>query len=197
MELHERSAHWMSAFQGYIREDAFQPELLGAIDGCRSEEVIGEPWRASTAISRIDRMLGVDVNVYLPAELLVKMDMATMAYSIKGRSPFLDHKLMEFTASLPAQLKLAGVTGNRLLKGALRDVLPGQILFARRWASAFASALAAHPQAAGYDEVLLPSSQVRTGGRIGQLEPTIDRARPVSGRARAGRISSTPSRRAV
>jgi asparagine synthetase B (glutamine-hydrolysing) len=82
-------------------------------------------------------MLDVDVNVYLPAELLVKMDMATMAYSVKGRSPLLDHKLMEFTASLPAQLKLAEVTGNRLLKAALRDVLPGQILLARRWASAF------------------------------------------------------------
>jgi asparagine synthase (glutamine-hydrolysing) len=128
MEPYERYAFWMSAFQRYMREDAFQPKFLAAIDGCRSEEVIGEPWRASTATSRIDRMLDVDVNTYLPADLLVKIDIATMAYSVEGRSPFLDHKLMEFAASLPAQLKLHGMTGKRLLKGALRDVVPGEIL---------------------------------------------------------------------
>lgn len=128
MEPYERYAYWMSAFQGHMREDAFQPEFLAAIDGRRSEEVIGEPWRASTATSRIDRMLDVDVNTYLPADLLVKMDIATMAYSVEGRSPFLDHKLMEFAASLPAQLKLHGMTGKRLLKAAMRDVLPGEIL---------------------------------------------------------------------
>jgi asparagine synthase (glutamine-hydrolysing) len=128
MEPYERYAHWMSAFQGYMREDAFQPEFLARIDGWRPEEVIGGPWRASTATSRIDRMLDVDVNTYLPADLLVKMDIATMAYSVEGRSPFLDHKLMEFAASLPAKLKLHGMTGKRLLKAALRDVLPDHIL---------------------------------------------------------------------
>ena len=47
-------------------------------------------------------MLDTDVNTYLPGDLLVKMDIATMAYSVEGRSPFLDHHLMEFAAGLPA-----------------------------------------------------------------------------------------------
>ena len=128
MEPHERYAFWMSAFRGRIGKQALQPELLAATDGWRPEEIIGEPWRASNARSRVDRMLDVDVNTYLPSDLLVKMDIATMAYSVEGRSPFLDHKLMEFAASLPAHLKLREMSGKRLLKSALRDILPEAIL---------------------------------------------------------------------
>jgi asparagine synthase (glutamine-hydrolysing) len=128
MEPYERYAYWMSAFGSSTRNEVLQSQVLQALDGWRPEEVIGEPWRASTATSGIDRMLDVDVNTYLPADLLVKMDIATMAYSVEGRSPFLDHKLMEFAASLPAQLKLHGMTGKRLLKTALREILPQEIL---------------------------------------------------------------------
>ena len=56
-----------------------------------AEEVIRDAWNTSTATSRVDRMLDVDVNTFLPADLLVKMDIATMAYSVEGRSPLLDH----------------------------------------------------------------------------------------------------------
>jgi asparagine synthase (glutamine-hydrolysing) len=128
MEPHERYAHWMSAFQGPMREEALQSDFLALTDGWRPEEVIRKPWDASTAVSRLDRMLDVDVNTFLPADLLVKMDIATMAHSVEGRSPFLDHKMMEFAASLPAQLKLHRTTSKRLLKSALRDILPEQIL---------------------------------------------------------------------
>lgn len=128
MEPYERYAHWMSAFQSSMRTDALRPEFLAATNGWRPEEVIREPWYASTANSQIDRMLDVDVNTYLPGDLLVKMDIAAMAYSVEGRSPFLDQELMEFAASLPAKLKLRGMTGKRLLKSAMRDILPGEIL---------------------------------------------------------------------
>lgn len=129
MEPYERYAHWMSAFQSSTREGMLQPEFLASTHGWRPEEVIAEPWRESTARSSVDRMLDVDVNTYLPADLLVKMDIATMAYSVEGRSPFLDHELMEFAASLPAQLKLRGMGGKRLLKSALRGIIPDEILY--------------------------------------------------------------------
>jgi asparagine synthase (glutamine-hydrolysing) len=128
LEPHERYAHWMSAFQSPTREPALQSDFLALTNGWRPEEVIREPWDTSTATSLVDRMLDVDVNTYLPADLLVKMDIASMAYSVEGRSPFLDHKLMEFAASLPAQLKLHRMTAKYLLKSALRDILPEQIL---------------------------------------------------------------------
>lgn len=128
MEPHERYAYWMSAFRGAIDQGMLAPEFVAATGGWRPDEVIRAPWQASTATSRVDRMLDVDVNTYLPADLLVKMDIATMAYSVEGRSPFLDHKLMEFAASLPAERKLHRMTGKRLLKAAMRDILPDEIL---------------------------------------------------------------------
>jgi asparagine synthase (glutamine-hydrolysing) len=128
MEPYARYAHWMSAFSARMRADMFQPELLAPIGGWNPENVIGEVWLASTARSRIDRMLDADVNTYLPGDLLVKMDIATMAYSVEGRSPFLDHHLMEFAAALPARLKLRGTTGKVILKSALRGILPDEIL---------------------------------------------------------------------
>jgi asparagine synthase (glutamine-hydrolysing) len=73
-------------------------------------------------------MLDADVNLYLPEDLLVKVDRATMAHSLEARSPFLDHVLMEFVASLPANLKLAGGQQKRVLKAMLRDVLPEAVL---------------------------------------------------------------------
>jgi asparagine synthase (glutamine-hydrolysing) len=73
-------------------------------------------------------MLDTDVNTYLPGDLLVKIDIATMAHSLEGRSPLLDHKLMEFAAKLPPRLKLSGMSGKVLLKSALRGVLPDEVL---------------------------------------------------------------------
>jgi asparagine synthase (glutamine-hydrolysing) len=76
----------------------------------------------------VDTMLNTDVNLYLPEDLLVKIDRATMAHSLEARSPFLDHVLMEFVASLPSDLKLAGGQQKRVLKAALRETLPEGIL---------------------------------------------------------------------
>ncbi len=61
------------------------------------------PWRESAAASVVDVMLDVDVQTYLPDDLLVKMDIATMASSLEARSPLLDHELMEFAATLPGR----------------------------------------------------------------------------------------------
>ncbi len=74
--------------------------------------------------SLLDRLLLADTNVYLPNDLLVKVDIASMANSLEARSPFLDHKLMEFAASLPAGYKLRGLTKKYILKKALKGLLP-------------------------------------------------------------------------
>jgi asparagine synthase (glutamine-hydrolysing) len=84
--------------------------------------------RATPHKALLDSMLDTDVNHYLPDDLLVKMDVATMAYSLEARSPFLDHKLMEFMARVPASMKLRGGESKHLLKSALRAVLPDAIL---------------------------------------------------------------------
>jgi asparagine synthase (glutamine-hydrolysing) len=76
----------------------------------------------------VDAMLETDVNHYLPDDLLVKMDVATMAHSLEARSPLLDHRLLEFVARLPSNLKLRGSSSKYLLKRALRGTLPDAVL---------------------------------------------------------------------
>jgi asparagine synthase (glutamine-hydrolysing) len=65
---------------------------------------------------------------YLPNDLLVKVDIASMAVSLEARSPFLDHHVIEFAASLPERLKLRGLTTKYLLKRVLRQLLPAENL---------------------------------------------------------------------
>jgi asparagine synthase (glutamine-hydrolysing) len=77
-------------------------------------------------------MLETDINHYLPDDLLVKMDVATMAHSLEARSPFLDHELVEFMARVPARFKLSGRTSKYLLKSALRTIVPKEILQRRK-----------------------------------------------------------------
>jgi asparagine synthase (glutamine-hydrolysing) len=77
----------------------------------------------------VDRMLDVDTVTYLTDDLLAKMDIATMAHSLEGRSPFLDHEFMEFAASLPPTDKLSGQSSFKVgLKAAARGWVPDEIL---------------------------------------------------------------------
>jgi asparagine synthase (glutamine-hydrolysing) len=111
-----------------MREEMLQQEFLSSTSEWRPEDSLVRVWQTSTAQSDLERMLDTDVNTYLPADLLVKMDIATMAYSVEARSPFLDQHVMEFAAALPARLKLRGTNGKILLKYALRGIVPDEIL---------------------------------------------------------------------
>jgi asparagine synthase (glutamine-hydrolysing) len=73
-------------------------------------------------------LLWVDEQTYLPDDLLTKMDRATMAHSLEARSPFLDHELAEFCATMPEELLFDGMTGKAVLRDAYADVLPKAIL---------------------------------------------------------------------
>ena len=75
----------------------------------------------------LDRLLYADLKTYL-VELLMKQDQMSMAASIESRVPFLDHKLVEFAASLPNRLKLRGFKTKWILREAVREILPPEIL---------------------------------------------------------------------
>jgi asparagine synthase (glutamine-hydrolysing) len=82
--------------------------------------------------SLLDAYQDADVNSYLPDDLLVKMDVATMAHSLEARSPLLDQELMEFVAGVPAGAKLVGGNPKALLKSVLTDFLPREVLERRK-----------------------------------------------------------------
>jgi len=84
----------------------------------------------SQAADPLDSTLSVDVRSYLPDDLLVKVDRATMAAGLEARSPMLDHQFMEFVARLPARLKMnwREPAGKSIFKSSLRGIVPDPIL---------------------------------------------------------------------
>jgi len=80
----------------------------------------------------LEKMLYVDTKTWLPDDLLIKADRMTMANSIELRVPFLDHKVLEFAAHLPASQKVRGFQMKYLLKKALANHVPKEILYRRK-----------------------------------------------------------------
>ena len=73
------------------------------------------------------RMMASDIETYLPQDILLKTDRASMAHSLELRSPFLDHELVEFAFSLPRTWHRRGLKGKRLLRDSMHDYLPERI----------------------------------------------------------------------
>src|SRR4051812_4579770 len=123
-----RDARLMSYFDWRQRDQLYTPEFQNLLGTSLAPSVIADPWHAASGDAPIDVMLEVDVETYLPGDLLVKMDIATMAHSVEARSPFLDTEVMELAASLPAGLKVSGAQKKVVLRDALRGRLPDDIL---------------------------------------------------------------------
>ncbi len=85
-------------------------------------------WHASAGARTLDRLLQLNMDTYLVDDLLVKMDRTSMAHGLEVRSPFLDTELIEFAARLPPHLKVRGLSLKRVLKHAVSDLLPAEIL---------------------------------------------------------------------
>lgn len=79
----------------------------------------------------LHRMLYTDIKTYL-VELLMKQDQMSMAASIESRVPFLDHPLVEFTASIPARYSIRGREGKSILKSAVEDLLPKSVIYRKK-----------------------------------------------------------------
>jgi len=123
-----RYVRWFGHFLPNQRESLYTYAFRSAIADSDPEALFADVFQQSDADDCTDAALDADVNLYLIDDLLVKMDRATMAHSLEARSPFLDHILMEFVSSLPANFKLSGMHKKRLLKAMLRGLVPDAIL---------------------------------------------------------------------
>jgi asparagine synthase (glutamine-hydrolysing) len=115
----------------------FHPEERVEILGARYKELIydTDPFYAFDkfydkvkGLHWLDRNLYVDGMTWLPDDILVKVDRATMASSIEARCPYLDPELVAYAASIPANLKMRFFNTKYILKKSLQDVLPQFIL---------------------------------------------------------------------
>jgi asparagine synthase (glutamine-hydrolysing) len=128
----DRYMRWISVFDTAAKSDLYADGFRHEMAKQHSADLL-EPWFAKANGSGIvDAALLADTMTYLPNDLLVKVDIATMANSLEARSPFLDHEVIEFAASLPEKLKLRGLTTKYLLKKVLRQLLPSENLDRRK-----------------------------------------------------------------
>jgi asparagine synthase (glutamine-hydrolysing) len=124
----ERYRRHVSVFNDAERAELLDPEFRATVDLARAPGVIATPWQRASGKSMLDRLLEVDVSTYLPEDLLVKVDIASMAYSLEARSPFLDPEVMEFAASLPPREKANLGRKKYILRRAYRGRIPDSIL---------------------------------------------------------------------
>jgi len=124
----ERYLRWVSAFDEAAKQNLYSEGFRHDTAKFRTASIL-EPWFAkANGAGIVDAALLTDTMTYLPNDLLVKMDIASMTVSLEARSPFLDHHLMEFAASLPEKLKLRRLTTKYLLKRVLRKLVPSENL---------------------------------------------------------------------
>jgi asparagine synthase (glutamine-hydrolysing) len=123
-----RNVKWHSFFDDQEKQDIYNEEMQNRFRNFDSFRYMTDVFDQSDGEEFLDKILYTDIMTYLPEDLLVKMDIATMANSLEARSPFLDYKLIEFTAQIPSDLKLRGFTSKYILKRALKNILPRKIL---------------------------------------------------------------------
>jgi len=128
----ERYMRWISVLDVAAKDDLYTENFRREMGEQESAAFIA-PWFArANGAGLVDAALLADTMTYLPNDLLVKVDIASMAVSLEARSPFLDHHMIEFAASLPENLKLRGLTTKYLLKRVLAKLLPAENLSRRK-----------------------------------------------------------------
>lgn len=120
----ERYARWMGYFSPEAKRALCTPDFLAWESSLGSAEWFEDLFAGSRGLDPAEAAMRADVHSYLPYDLLVKVDIASMANSLEGRSPFLDHEVMELAARFPARMKLSLRDGKIILKEAFRDLLP-------------------------------------------------------------------------
>ncbi len=113
------------------RPALFSPRLAEALPGWR--QPFRQAWqRTPQQWTRLQRMQYVDIETWLPDDLLIKADRMLMAWGVEGRVPFLDHRVVEFGLALPDAYKIEGRTGKRFLRLWGERYLPREHLWARK-----------------------------------------------------------------
>jgi asparagine synthase (glutamine-hydrolysing) len=112
-----------------MRAELYSDSMRARIRGYSAEERWWRTMRAAPAAEPLDRAQYADMMIALPGDILTKVDRMSMAVSLEAREPLLDHHLVEFAATLPANMRVRGGTGKWLMKRAMERTLPRDILY--------------------------------------------------------------------
>jgi asparagine synthase (glutamine-hydrolysing) len=122
----------ISIFRPADKQRLFTQDFQKALGGYESLGVLQQHYDRAETPDLLTRIQYVDFKTYLPDDILTKVDRASMAVSLEVRAPLLDHKLIEFVATIPSDLKLRGRCGKYIFKKAMGPLLPPEILKRRK-----------------------------------------------------------------
>jgi asparagine synthase (glutamine-hydrolysing) len=179
----ERYFDTNALFREFEKASLFQPDAYAEIN---RDDPRGA-WRGFLQSGRmhwLSALQYMDIKNYLPNDIMMKVDRMSMAHSIEAREPLLDHKLVEFAAKIPPQLKLKAHTTKYIFKKAMEGILPNEILYRPKRGFAIPLARWFRGQLSSYVRDLLLSKQSRERGLFRQsyIERLIsmnDRGRPL------------------
>jgi asparagine synthase (glutamine-hydrolysing) len=180
----EAYAHGVGVTPPAVRRQIFTAPLHGH----SAEERYVRAMHEAPAKDALSRAQYADLKIWLPGDILTKVDRASMAVSLEAREPLLDHRLVEFAARLPANMRLRGGTGKWLMKRALASRLPKEILHRRKMGFVTpVSAWFRGPLAAEADAIARSAALAETGWFDAAAIENLVRAHK-SGRADHGRL---------
>jgi asparagine synthase (glutamine-hydrolysing) len=128
----ERYQVWMSSFDERAKARIYTDEFRSSLDAPDSAAVLDKWFARANGSGVLDASMLTDQMTYLPNDLLVKVDIASMANSLEARSPFLDHNVIEFAASLPENLKMRRFETKSLLKKVAARLVPREVVYRRK-----------------------------------------------------------------
>lgn len=116
----------------HLRAQLFSADAQRELNGYVAEERWWRTMANAPALEPLDAAQYADMKIALPGDILTKVDRMSMAVSLEAREPLLDHHLVEFAATLPANLRVRGSTGKYLLKKSMERYLPRDILYRQK-----------------------------------------------------------------
>jgi len=121
--------HSMSILRAPMRAQLFSPRLQAELGGYDAQDVFERHAANANTDDPLALIQYLDTKTYLVGDINTKVDRASMAHSLEVREPLMDHKLVEWLATLPSSLKLRGSEGKLLLKKAMEPKLPDEVLY--------------------------------------------------------------------
>jgi asparagine synthase (glutamine-hydrolysing) len=123
-----RNSVWLGSFSFRDIENVVSSDLLNYCDRIKLIEEISSYKEGILIKDPLTLLQYLDMKLYLQESILVKVDRASMACSLEVRAPFLDYELVEFVMGLPSRLKLKGLTSKYILKKAMKNILPKEVI---------------------------------------------------------------------
>ena len=175
----ERHHAWKEIFSAEARA-----ELLTGADRSQTDPLTAyrERFAETEGSELLARLQDVDVGIYLPDDLLVKTDRATMAHSLEARVPFLDPVVSELAFALPTEHKVRGLSKKRLLRQAVAPLLPEKTVRGRKRGFSIPAAAWLRGQLAPFARDVLSAENVRRQGYFDPPAVTSILERHIAGR---------------